>query len=122
MADAMDVCSEWPATYGLAFHDGYLYADASCLARSLSCERYTPTVTEGASWRSSGPLDPQFSHSSRWNQFYVGIGSRGNIDEESEPRATIRNSPSIKMELHQIPNPYGPLLHASPMLLVFVRP
>jgi glucose/arabinose dehydrogenase len=84
--------------HGMAFHGRHLYvADTEAvwrfawtpgqLAAAGPKERVTP----------EGALDTERGHSSRTlaihpdgSRFYVGIGSSGNLLEDAEPRATVR--------------------------------
>ncbi len=85
--------------FGMAFHDGALYvADLSGVWRlpydpdgkPKKQEDTTRITPEGAFGGSGGHRTRSLVFSPDGKHFYVGIGSRGNIDEEAAPRATIQ--------------------------------
>lgn len=84
--------------FGLAFHDGAIYvADLDAVWRVPWRAGAVRGPGERQRITAEGALGPKGGHSTRsltfspdGTHFYVGIGSRGNIGEEEEPRATIQ--------------------------------
>jgi glucose/arabinose dehydrogenase len=84
--------------FGMAFHDGQLYvADTRGVWRmpydpAARAEDRKPVMVTppGAFGSGNGHITRSLLFSRDGAQFYVGIGSRGNIDEEEAPRASIQ--------------------------------
>jgi glucose/arabinose dehydrogenase len=84
--------------HGLAFRPGWLYvADTQAVWRfayapGQSAAKGPPerVTAEGALGEGSGHWTRNIAFSRDGRKFYVSIGSRGNIDEEPLPRATIQ--------------------------------
>ncbi|MBP5858785.1 PQQ-dependent sugar dehydrogenase [Marivibrio halodurans] len=82
--------------HGLALHDGFLYfADLEAVWRATI--RDDGTLAEAERLTEPGALGPGSGHWTRniaiapdASALFVAIGSRGNIAEEPEPRATIQ--------------------------------
>jgi len=93
-ADAIDTfLSGFQHPYGLAIREGYLYvADTQAVWRVPYPAGGTPRriTPEGSLGDASGHSTRSLAIHPDGTRFYVGIGSRGNIAEENEPRATIR--------------------------------
>jgi glucose/arabinose dehydrogenase len=89
--------SGYQRPFGLAFHDGALYvADLQAVWRvpyeegALSGRGRTPVTTLGALGNASGHWTRNLVFSPDGDYFFVSIGSRNNLAEEPEPRATIQ--------------------------------
>lgn len=85
--------------FGMAFHDGKLYVadlngvwrlDYDPAAKPKKQEEATLITPEDAFGGTGGHRTRSLVFSPDGTHFYVGIGSRGNIDEEAAPRATIQ--------------------------------
>ncbi|MEM7442777.1 MAG: PQQ-dependent sugar dehydrogenase [Pseudomonadota bacterium] len=85
------------APYGMALHDGYLHiADGRGVFRvpyadgDVSASAAPEAITDiGVFGSGRGHWTRSLAFHPTENRFYVGVGSRGNIDVEDEPRATI---------------------------------
>ncbi len=84
--------------HGLAFHGGYLYvADLRRVWRLAYRPGQTKAVGPAQAVTEAGALGGGGGHWTRnlafspdGKRFYVSIGSRGNLGEDPEPRATVR--------------------------------
>ncbi|HYG91504.1 MAG TPA: sorbosone dehydrogenase [Azospirillum sp.] len=98
-AERMETYAEgFDQPFGLAFHDGAIYvADRDAVWRLPWRDGATRAPGGKQRVTAEGALGSKPGHSTRslafapdGGRFYVGIGSRGNIGEEEEPRATVQ--------------------------------
>jgi len=89
--------SGYQRPHGMAFRDGALYvADLLAVWRvpyqdgALSGRGREPVTARGALGPSSGHWTRNLIFSPDGEFFYVAIGSRGNLGEEADPRATVQ--------------------------------
>jgi glucose/arabinose dehydrogenase len=82
--------------HGLAFHDGHVY-----VGDTRAVWRYAPdgsskeqVTADGALGEGKGHITRNIAFAPDGQHFYVSIGSHGNIDEEPEPYAAIREFPA----------------------------
>lgn len=83
--------------FGLAFHDDAIWVADTRRVWRLPWQPGAERVDQRDPVTETGALGDDRGHSTRslaiapdGKHFYVGIGSRGNLDEEPEPRATVQ--------------------------------
>ena len=89
--------SGYQRPHGLAFQNGYLYvADLMAVWRvpyeagALSARGREPVTPRNALGAANGHWTRNLVFSADGEYFFVAIGSRSNLDEEPEPRATVQ--------------------------------
>jgi len=98
VADVIETfASGYQRPHGLAIRNGYLYvADLQAVWRvpyvvgALSARGREPVTSQGALGSASGHWTRNIAFSADGEHIYVAIGSRGNLGEEAEPRATVQ--------------------------------